>query len=264
MVKKLIPKISAHDLVDFQKRNEPALLLGGSIAAGILSVITAYQAGFQASAIVEGANQAASWYKTDQERAKQIKKQMYKDITPLLIEPILYSVLSIGLSIGSYNVLSQRFAALSAVYTFTEEAYRAYRTKTQEIVGAKKEAHIKESVRQEAINRDDIPEESQIVVTGAGDVLCKDLYSGRYFYSTAEKIQMAVNDLSYRLLGDDWVSLNDYYYLIGLDPVKLGDDIGWGVNKVDHGRIPITFSAVTTKDQRPCLVVEFLIYPEFT
>ena len=35
------------------------------------------------------------------------------------------------------------------------------------------------------------------------------------------------------MMNDMYISLNDFYYEIGLDPIKIGSDIGWNIDDAD-------------------------------
>lgn len=57
-----------------------------------------------------------------------------------------------------------------------------------------------------------------------------------------------------------YVSLNDFYSEIGLDPIKVGNDLGWNI---DRGEIDISFSAQVADNDQPCLVVDYTIAPQY-
>ena len=64
------------------------------------------------------------------------------------------------------------------------------------------------------------------------------------------------------LVQDGYVSLNQYYDLIGLPDGMLGDDLGWSIND-NHSTVQLDLSAQLTKDeaQTPCMVVAFKYGP---
>ena len=64
------------------------------------------------------------------------------------------------------------------------------------------------------------------------------------------------------LVQDGYVSLNQYYDLIGLPDGMLGDDLGWSIND-HHATVQLDLSAQLTKDeaQTPCMVVSFKYGP---
>ena len=99
-----------------------------------------------------------------------------------------------------------------------------------------------------------------VVLTGKGETLCYDAISDRYFKSDIETLKQAANAMSRRLLVDTYVSLNDFYWEIGLKTIKIGDSIGWNV---DDGLIEPTFSAQLADDGSPCLVLDYDIAPRY-
>jgi biotin operon repressor len=57
--------------------------------------------------------------------------------------------------------------------------------------------------------------------------LTHDALSGQYFQSSVNKIEAAVNKVNAELAQDGNVCLNDLYDYLNLDPIALGDQIGW-------------------------------------
>ena len=82
-------------------------------------------------------------------------------------------------------------------------------------------------------------------MTGSGETLCYDVLSGRYFKSDIEKIREAINDL---------------YYAIGLPDIKLGEALGWNIDK---GYIDVQFGTHLAANGTPCLVLAFNVAPQY-
>ena len=59
--------------------------------------------------------------------------------------------------------------------------------------------------------------------------------------------------------GDDYISLNEFYYELGLDGTKIGDELGWNVTT---GLIDLDFSAQLDTDGVPCIVIDYMIAPK--
>jgi hypothetical protein len=57
-----------------------------------------------------------------------------------------------------------------------------------------------------------------------------------------------------------YVSLNDFYYEIGLRSTAMGDDLGWNIDK---GLIELGFSTQLSEDGSPCLVVDYQVAPMY-
>ena len=69
-----------------------------------------------------------------------------------------------------------------------------------------------------------------------------------------------MNDINYRLNVEMYMSLNDFYYELGLKPTRLGDELGWNIN---DGLIEVNFSSQLTEDGEPCLVMDYQIAPKY-
>ena len=57
-----------------------------------------------------------------------------------------------------------------------------------------------------------------------------------------------------------YISLNEFYWEIGLDSTEIGDELGWNI---DNGLIELTFSSQLSRDGVPCLVVNYRIAPKY-
>ena len=157
------------------------------------------------------------------------------------------------------NKSAQKNAALATAYSISETAAREYHDKVVKTIGEEKEASIRDSIAKDRIENHPIPK-NEVIITGNGDTLCFDEFSKRYFKSNVDRIDRAINQLNYRMINDMSVSLNDYYYAVGLDCTRMGYDLGWNVNK---GLIEVHYSSQLTDDGTPCLVVYFNIPPRY-
>lgn len=161
--------------------------------------------------------------------------------------------------IGASSVNLRRNAAIATAYSLSETALKEYQDKVVEVIGSKKEQDIRDSIAKDKIA--DKPVASrEVYLTNKGNTLCIDVLSSRYFKIDIDLLKRAVNDLNRRMRDEMFISLNDFYYEIGLDGIKLGDDLGWNI---DRGYIDITFSSQLTEDDTPCLVVDYSVMPEY-
>lgn len=100
----------------------------------------------------------------------------------------------------------------------------------------------------------------EVIITEKGNTLCYDAVSGRYFKGDIEKIKKAECELNRQMRDEMYISLNDFYYEIGLDNIKLGDELGWNI---DDGYIDLSFSSQLASDGTPCLVIDYTIAPRY-
>jgi hypothetical protein len=155
------------------------------------------------------------------------------------------------------SINQRRIAAVAGAYTIAERALSEYQSKVVETIGRTKELKIRDEIASDRV-KENPPSAGQVIITGDGNVLCYDTQTGRYFRSSIEKIRQSVNVLNKGLLTDMFVSLNELYFALGLDGVKLGDDLGWHADKF---LIDITFSSQLTPDGEPCLVINYDVAP---
>lgn len=175
-----------------------------------------------------------------------------------------YYVPAVGMSLSSAACLIfatstnlRRNAALAAAYSISESTLRDYQSKTLEMVGPEKEQEIRDAAMKERVTRNPI-QAGDVYITGKGDTLCYDPWADRVFKCNPDLIVKAANSLSREMLDTGYVSLNDFYWEIGLMETKAGRELGW---KIDRGLIDPVFSGQLTKDQQPCVAVDFRVQP---
>lgn len=173
------------------------------------------------------------------------------------------SAVTAGLStaclIGSVKVGNRRAAALATAYGLSEQALKTYKEKVIETIGENKEKKIRDEIAKDTINHDPVVNK-EVIITGSGETLCYDPISCRYFKADMEKIRRLEAELNKQLYSEMFVSLNDFYYGIGLRSSELGDELGWNV---DDGTIEFDYSSQLCENGLPCLVVGFHISPRY-
>lgn len=232
------------------RKHSPEILTGIGITGMIATTIMAVKATPKAIMLI---NEKEVELHKDKLTAAETIKATWKCYIPTAIT----GVSSIVCIVGASSVNAKRNAALATAYTLSEAALREYKDKVIETIGEKKERAVRDSIAKDKIDKNPV-NTSEVIVTEKGDTLCYDIFTGRYFKSNIEKLKRAVNDLNEQLLSDGSVSLNDFYYLIGLDSVKRGDDLGWDTRK---GQVRLDFSSQLAADGTPCLVLDFSVAP---
>ena len=165
---------------------------------------------------------------------------------------------------GSNHINKQRIAGLASAYILSETTLKEYKDKAEEIVGSKKAQEIKDSVIQKHI-QDNPPTELNTVENRLGVdptrlSLWFDETSRRYFYTNADYIRRAETEANKMLQKNGFVSVNDVYDLLGLEPIMLGHDLGWSSSEQGDVRIEIGAALVgpdipvgtITMDVTPC------------
>lgn len=174
---------------------------------------------------------------------------------PNYIPAVGVGAVTIGCIIAANRVSSKQAAAFAAAYGLKDKAFEDYKEKVQEKLGVKKETEVRDEIAAERVASN--PGREIVIITGA-DVLCYDMLSDRYFQSTIEKIKQAENTLNYEIANHDEVSLSRFYDEIGLKPTPFSDTIGWNIDR----RPSLQFSTVMSPDDRPCIAIDFGMWPE--
>lgn len=237
---------------DGLKRHSPEILTGLGISGMIFSTIYAVKSTPKALMLIDKEKKEK---KKDKLTTKEIVKITWKCYIPSVISTVASSACIIGAS--AINL--KRNTALATAYSLSESALKLYQEKVIETIGEKKEQEIRDNLAEERLKQHPIAA-SEVIITDKGNTLCFDSVSGRYFKSDIETLRRAVNELNRRMTINMSMSLNDYYYEIGLDGIKVGDSLGWNVNKA---LIELIFSSKIAEDGTPCLVVDFRSMPEY-
>lgn len=176
------------------------------------------------------------------------------------IPATLTTVLSAVCLIGASTVSAKRNAALATAYSISEAALREYQEKVVEVIGEKKEKAVRDAVAKDQIDRDPVTKSEVVIIDSNSNTLCYEPLSGRYFKSTIDKIKKAEIKLDRQMIQEMYVSLNDFYWEIGLDGTDLGDQMGWNLSK---GYMDLSFSSQLADDGTPCAVIVYGIPPVY-
>lgn len=183
-------------------------------------------------------------------------KTCWKCYIPAALTTVLSSVCLIGAS----TVSAKRNAALATAYSISEAALREYQEKVVEVIGEKKEKVVRDAVAKDQIERDPVTKSEVVIIDSNSNTLCYEPLSGRYFKSTIDKIKKAEIKLDRQMIQEMYVSLNDFYWEIGLDGTDLGDKMGWNLSK---GYMDLSFSSQLADDGTPCAVIVYGIPPVY-
>lgn len=233
------------------KKHSPEILTGIGIAGMISTTIMAVKATPKALILI---GEKKGELDTDELPAKEIIKTVW----PCYIPAAIVGSVSIICLIGASSTNLRRNAALATAYTLSESTLKEYQEKVVETIGEKKEQSIRDSVAKDKITNN--PVRDVILTDKGGNTNCYDVLSGRYFKSDKDKIARVTNELNRRMRDEMYISLNDFYYELGLDGTKLGDMLGWNIDK---GYIDLAFSSHLDANGTPCLVIDYRVAPVY-
>lgn len=236
-------------------KHSPELLTGVGIAGMITTTILAVRATPKALKLIDAKREELYPDSTQKLTPVETVKTTWKCYMPAVIT----GVTSAACLIGANSVNARRNAALATAYNLSATALSEYKEKVVETIGEKKEQLIRDKVAEERIKQEPV-NNSAIIVSGNGNTRCFDTITKRRFTSDIEKIKRIVNELNRRMVnGEDYISLNEFYYELGLDACAVGDDLGWNVAR---GLIELDFSAQLDTDGVPCIVLDYSVAPK--
>lgn len=228
--------------------NSPTILTAVSVAGLVTTTVLAVKATPKALRLL------------DLEPPNLTKKEVIKTTWKCYIPTVAMGGLTIGCIICANSINLRRNAALASVYSLAETSLKEYQAKVVETFGENKAQKVKDDVAKDLIKNNPVKDQ-EVIITGNGETLCYDSFSGRYFKSNMDKINKAENAINKALLNENFISLNEVYYELGLPNNKVGDEVGW--TNYDDGSVNFHFSSQLSEDGTPCLVIDFQIGPRY-
>jgi hypothetical protein len=231
-------------------KNQGPLLL--SVAAGVGTLTTAYLAGkasFTAAEIIQNDEELKPPYDNKKDQFKGRAKLVWK----LYIPTAISAGCTIACIASSNRVATKKTLAAHSALAVTQRAFGEYRDKVIDEFGARKDESVRAKVAADRVAANPPPAEG-MVIAGAGNVLCFEQHTGRYFMSDMETLLSCQNKLNSKLLKHDFQTLSDWYYLIGLEATSLSHEVGWSASR---GLMEIEPIAILSEDKRPCIAFDY-------
>ena len=248
MIKNLFDKV-----LNFTKEHNPEIIVGLGVAGMMTSTVLAVKATPKALDIME--DKKADLGVTYLTR-KEIAQATWKLYAPSI---------GVGLASAACIILGtsksiKRNTALATVYALSESTLREYQTKAKEMFGEEKAAELDREVAKARVRKREVTtivetEGSEYIHhTGNGDTLVYDTLSGRYFRSSMNSIESAVNSINKSLLNDYIMTLNEFYNELGVPTIGAGSLIGW---KSDKELLEVSFESDVDQNGNPYLVLSY-------
>lgn len=237
-------------------RHSPEILTGLGIAGMITTTILAVRATPKALELINDKKEKLEIDQTERLTVVETVKTTWKCYIPAAVT----GATSVACLISASSVNVRRNAALTAAYNLSATALSEYKDKVIETVGEKKEQLVRDKVAEERLKKEPA-NQSAIIISGKGNTRCFDTITKQRFTSDIETIRGIVNDLNERMInGEDCISLNEFYYELGIDGTTIGDELGWNISR---GKIKVDFNAQLDTDGVPCIVIDYVVPPEY-
>jgi len=239
-------------------KNSPTILTVLSIGGLIMTTVMAVRATPKVLDLIADERHFREESEDDKWRVPMTRMDIVKLTWTAYVPTFIMGAATIASIIGSNTLNLKRNAALTSAYYLSETALKEYQTKVIKTIGENKAKLIRDEIAQDHVNKTK-KDNSTVIITGNGDTLCLDLGSGRYFRSSINKIKKAENDINYSLRDQMWMSANEIYGYLDLDPVSMGNELGWDIN--NDGQLEFDISSTISEDDEPCITIKFMTKP---
>lgn len=238
-------------------KHSPDILFWMGIVGFVSTVVTAVKVTPKAMQLMEEKKKDQEEPTDEDEKlpVKEVVKTTWKCYVPVAVT----GTLSVACLFGARKISMKRNAILATAFGLSEATLSEYKNKVVETIGEKKEKEIRDEIAADHIRENPV-KSNELILPSNGDTLCYDMISGQYFKSDIEKIRRAENELNRRLMSEMYISLNEFYYELGMRSTKLGNELGWNL---DDGLIDLHFSSHLTENGTPCLVIDYHIAPRY-
>lgn len=219
------------------ERNAPEILTALGISGVITTSYLSAKAGYETAHLL------------DQEPDDLSLKDKAKRTWRLYIPTGISGGVTIAAIVYASRSSGKRTTAALTAYSLTERAFSEYREKVVEQIGENKEQKIQDELRQQRV----LDNPSKEVTILGGQVLCCELFTRRYFKADMEALRRAENEINAMVVNMYYVSLDDFYDLLGLGHTSVSHTLGWDSDKL----MKLEFSTVLTEGGEPCLAFDY-------
>lgn len=207
------------------KTHAPEIMTGTGIILGGVTVVLAVKETPKALEKIK----ADSSKNHDGDENAYTKVEAVKSAWKYYIPAAVTGAASVGLIVGAGVVNAKRVASLGTVYVLTKDAFNEYKDKVKEVVGDKKAEEVETRISEDHVSK--VSAADILHCPGTGDMIFMEPYSGRVFRSSWRKLADVQNQMNSEMIHTGWITLNDFNYLVGLESNKIGDMLGWHIDK---------------------------------
>ena len=195
------------------KRNAPVILSTIGAAGVVGTAVLTAKATPKALMLLEQAK--------EEKNEELTKFEKVVAVAPAYIPAVLVGVSTVACIFGAHVLNKKQQAALASAYALLNSSYQEYKEKVQELHGEEGEKEIRTELAKDKAKEQDVEDQDD------GKTLFYDEYSKRYFRATNEAILRAEYEINKEVTTNYYATINEYYKLVGLDPIDGGDIIGW-------------------------------------
>lgn len=236
----------------FLKRNASIILTCVGSMGVIATSVMAVKVTPKALALLENA-------KT--EKGEELTKtEKIKVVGPAYIPAVIMGISTIVCIFGVNALNRRQQAALISAYTLLDNSYKDYKKKLKQLYGEDSVDKIEEKIVKDEYN------EKPCLVEDRKE-LFYDNFSQRYFEASTEKVLYAEHALNRRITYAHGAYLNEFYELLGLEPMDYGEFLGWFCDEIcdtyRESRIEFDHSKIIMDDGLEVTIIHICTEPTF-
>lgn len=229
----------------FLKKNAPMILTCAGSAGVIATSIMAAKATPKALTLLENAKI---------EKGEDLTKtEKIKVAGPAYIPTVITGVSTIVCIFGANSLNTRQKSALMSAYALlVKKLDQLYEEDTVD--------KIEDKIVKDKYNENPYPIENE-------KELFYDNFSQRYFEATTEKVLYAEHVLNRRMAYAHSAYLNEFYELLGLEPMDYGEFLGWFCNEIcdtyKESQIKFDHSKIIMDDGLEVTIIRMCTEPTF-
>lgn len=234
----------------YVKFNSPTILTCLGAAGVVGTAVLAAKAGTKASKVLEQA---------EKEKGEKLTMLEKVDVAlPIYIPTIMAGAATVTCIFGANVINKRKQASLVSAYGLLDRSYKEYRKKVEDYYGEGSDEEILDEIAKDNFD-------PSTVKPSEHTELFYDKYSKRYFKASPLTVSSAEYQLNRDLQLRDYAYLNEFYEMVGLDPIDDGWALGWSVgsclemywqNWIDFGHHKIALD-----DGSECNVITMFMEP---
>ena len=210
------------------KRNIPTILSVIGISGVIATTGSSIKATLKATKLIE---------ESEKEKGDSLsKREKISKLLPIYAPTAILGVSTIICILGSSVLNRKQQASILSAYAFINRSYKDYKIKLKELYGEEVHNNIIDSIAKAHcsdvyITAGSLGYNSTLDCTDNNEPdvtrTFYDCFSKRYFETTTSNVIQAEYHANRNFMLKGYISLNEFYEFLGLEPIDGGDDLGW-------------------------------------
>lgn len=194
----------------FFKRHTPLILTTLSTIGVITTTVLGIKATPKATKLIE--------FEEEQQKRKLTKLEKVKVAWKPYIPTMISGFSTIFCILGNHIFTAKTQASLVSAYMALDNMHKEYVQKVEELYGNEADDKIKQEILLDNSYQNPLDSDKQLFF---------DYQSMRYFESSVDEVLAAEDKLNETFAATGFVTINEFYRLLGISGLTYGNDVGW-------------------------------------